>query len=164
MKRLIIIFIFLILFPLTLSASDQSFTFERKNPFLAGVFSWFHPGLGQFYAGDTKKATIFWLTENVLLFSVILNIADIKISGKRDFGFDFSIRLKQNPSNLRIVSTIGLGLLLIAIHIYNIIDAIKTAQDYNRKLFAREFELSKGLSIDAYAMRDVSGIKIMKRF
>lgn len=162
---LIIIIIFI--FPLNLSGAENNFnqTYQRKSPFLAGIFSWYHPGLGQFYVGETKKATIFWLSENILLFSVILNIADIKFAFKRDFGFEFSIKLKNNPSNTRIATTIGLGVILIALHIYNIIDAIGSAQLYNQKIFARQFELSqKSFSIEAFAYNDVNGIKLVKRF
>jgi TM2 domain-containing membrane protein YozV len=167
LRRLLLIISFSLLIPAVLFASEnfQSRSQDRKNPFLAGIFSWYHPGLGQFYVGETRKATLFWITENVLFFSLVLNIADIKIGIKRDIGFEFSIKLKKNPSTLRIASTVGLGLLLIAVHIYNIIDAINSAQEYNQKMFAREFELSqKNFSIESFANRDVNGLQIVQRF
>jgi TM2 domain-containing membrane protein YozV len=144
---------------------NSSITFQRKNPFLAGAFSWFHPGLGQFYVGESKKAITFWLTENILLFAVVLNIADIKIGIKKDFGFDFAIKLKKNPSTTRLITTVGMGLLLIAIHIYNVIDAINSAQAYNQKIFEREFGTAyKPFSVEACAYRDVNGFQLVGRF
>ena len=149
----------------SLDTNPQPITFQRKNPFLAGAFSWFHPGLGQFYVGESKKAIAFWLTENILLFAVVLNIADIKIGIKKDFGFDFAIRLKKNPSTTRLITTVGMGLLLIAIHIYNVIDAINSAQLYNQKLFEREFGTAqKKFSLEACAYRDINGLKLVGRF
>lgn len=166
MKKLIIIF-FIFFIPKLVFSSDfqEEKILERKNPFLAGLFSWYHPGLGQFYVGETRKAALFWITENILFFSVILNIADIKIGIKRDFGFEFSIKIKKNPSSTRIATTVGLGVLLVAIHIYNIIDAIKSAQNYNQQLFYREFELSqKNFFLDFYNNKDVNGLCLVQRF
>ncbi len=168
MRKFIFIFALFLLFPSFHYGADfeSNTSLEPKNPFLAGIFSWYHPGLGQFYVGETKKATIFWITENVLLFSVILNIADIKFAIKKDFGFEFSIRLKKNPSGLRIASTVGLGIVLLALHIYNIIDAIHSAQLYNQRIFAREFESisSRKFWIDIYNSEDVNGLMLVHRF
>ena len=50
-KRIIFILLVLVLF-LQFNNNIYSDTIARKDPFLAGVLSWFMPGLGQFYAGD----------------------------------------------------------------------------------------------------------------
>ncbi len=168
MRYFIIILILIILIPAFACGADnrdENASFERKNPFLAGILSWYHPGLGQFYVGETGKGTFFWITENVLLFATILNIADIKFSLKRDIGFEFKIRLKSNPSIGRITATAILGVLFIALHIYNVIDAINSARVYNQKLFASEFEVSdSGVRLEGCAFRDVHGIQIVGRF
>lgn len=167
MKYLLILVILILLFTNILSAQEDFGykSYERKNPFLAGIFSWYHPGLGQFYVGETTKAAVFWITENILLFATILNIADIKIGFKKDFGFEFAIRLKKNPSKTRIATTVGLGILFVAVHIINIIDAIQSAQEYNRQLFAREFETSqRNFSIEGVATNNYNGLQVVGRF
>ncbi|MBU1075870.1 MAG: hypothetical protein KKH98_01165, partial [Spirochaetes bacterium] len=80
MNKKIIIF-FLVVMIIALSTGDvYSDSFQRKDPILAGVLSWYMPGLGQFYAGKYLKGSIFWVVENTLLVSAILTIADINFS------------------------------------------------------------------------------------
>ncbi len=104
---------------------------ERKDPLLAGVLSWYMPGLGQFYAGKYLKGSIFWVLENTLFISALLTVTDINFSSNEEIGFQFSIKPKENLS--RDDETIGISLFIGwgLFHIYNIIDAIQTARDVN---------------------------------
>lgn len=115
--------------------------FQKKNPFLAGALSFYNPGLGQLYVGDTTKGILFWASENILLFSALFISMDIKLNLKKDFGFEFSIKKKNNLSIERKITSISLGTFFIIIHIINIIDAINSAQNYNKNIEKKYFSL-----------------------
>ncbi len=104
---------------------------ERKDPLLAGVLSWYMPGLGQFYAGKYLKGSIFWVVANTLFISGLLTVTDINFSSNEEIGFQFSIKPKEDLSKDE--ETIGISLFIGwgLFHIYNIIDAIQTTRDVN---------------------------------
>jgi len=132
-RKKLLIFSLIILFTNNLKAQDEVIL-SRKDPYLAGTFSFFNPGLGQFYVGETMKGTFFWLGENVLFFSSILTVMDLSFKFKKDFGFEFKLQQKSNLSNERVFVAIGLGVGFIILHIINIFDAVDSAKQYNKKL------------------------------
>ena len=113
--------------------SEENLVLDRKDPFLAGALSFYNPGLGQFYAGENAKGIVFWLTENAFFFSALFTVMDLSVKLKKDFGFEFSISQKTNLSTERIVTSVSLGLAFIILHIYNIIDAVNSAKEYNAR-------------------------------
>ena len=113
--------------------SDENILLDRKDPFLAGALSFYNPGLGQIYAGENVKGLVFWITENVFFFSALFIVMDLSVKLKKDFGFEFSISQKPNLSNERIVTSASLGVAFLILHIYNIMDAVNSAKDYNSR-------------------------------
>ena len=138
LKKFILFFIIIFLL-LQFNSEIYCERVMRKDPLLAGVLSWYMPGLGQFYAEEYLKGSIFWLVENGLLVSAILVVADIHFSMNKDIGFQFTIKLKDEitPKQERIGLSLGIAYLLF--HIYNVVDAIQTAKIYNleHKLHSR---------------------------
>lgn len=133
MKKILILIIFLFFFSNTVF-SKQDLLKYRKDPYLAGVLSFYNPGLGQFYANEPEKGMLFWMGENVLFFSSLLIVTDFTFNFKSDFGVEIKIKQKKNLSDERIITSIGLGVAFIVVHIINIIDAVDSAKKYNNKL------------------------------
>ncbi len=104
---------------------------EKKDPFLAGVLSWYMPGLGQFYAGKYLKGSIFWIVENTLFMSAVLTVADMNFSVNKDIGFQFNIQPKESLTKKQ--TTIGISLFISygIFHIYNVVDAVRTVKKRN---------------------------------
>jgi len=118
---------------------------ERKDPFLAAALSWFVPGLGQLYVGRPLEGGIYWLVDNALFWSAVLNVADVDFGLERDIGVRFAIRMRENLSSARIWTSVGLGLCYLAFHIYNVLDAADDAHAHNQRLLLREMK-QEGLS------------------
>ncbi len=127
-----VILCILVLFFIVLSV-DHSYCdyYNRKDPLLSGVLSWYMPGLGQFYCEKYVKGSIFWLIENTLFISTILTVADINFSVNKDIGFQFSIKPKETISRKEETIGITLAVSFVLFHIYNVIDAVQTAKNVN---------------------------------
>ncbi len=113
--------------------------FERKrDPILAGILSWYVPGLGQYYSGEIGKGTIFLLTEYTLTLSAILYFVNFDFSAGGKSGFKINIDAKR--SDLGVVETprrnvfIGVMSLVAFIHLYNVSDAVQSARTFNNNL------------------------------
>lgn len=136
-KKIFLLFLIIILL-LHFNGNTYCERIEKKDPFLAGVLSWYMPGLGQFYAGEYWKGSIFWVVENTLFISAVLTVADLTFSINEEIGFQFSIKPKKEISLKQkywgieqkywgISLFIGYGLF----HVYNVVDAIRTVKKYN---------------------------------
>lgn len=124
----------LILLILIFSQETNGETIKRKDPLLAGVLSWYMAGLGQIYAGEYLKGTIFWVIDYTLYISAILTVADINFSANKDIGFQINIKPKEYISAKQKTIAISLSVGYVVFHIYNIIDAIKTVRKNNLKI------------------------------
>jgi len=104
---------------------------EKKDPFLAGVLSWYMPGLGQFYSGKYLRGSIFWTVENTLLIFAVLTVADMNFSVDEEIGFQFSIKPKETITDRQ--KTIGIFLFISygALHVLNVVDAIRIVKRSN---------------------------------
>lgn len=120
--------IILLFYSVDLDAGEKH---SRKDPLLAGVLSWYMPGLGQFYAGKYLKGSIFWVVENTLFVSTILTVADIHFSVDKDVGFQLNIKPKEKLSTRQKTIAISLAISYVAFHIYNVVDAIQTTKNVN---------------------------------
>jgi TM2 domain-containing membrane protein YozV len=114
-----------------------------KDPFIAGVLSWFMMGVGQIYAGEYWKGSLFIaasLTNKVLLI-LLLNHVNSKYGSNDEIvnvnwsTFDTSTRVLIV---LYIVEALGL-------RIFNVVDAVVSARRYNERL---ESTRENGLSLD----------------
>ncbi|HOG65030.1 MAG TPA: hypothetical protein PLD82_06295 [Spirochaetota bacterium] len=119
---------------------------ERKDPFFAAALSWFIPGLGQLYVGKPLKGGLYWLIDNTLFWTAILNVAHVDLGLERDIGFRFAIRARENLSSARIWTSVGVGLCYLAFHIYNVLDAADDAEHHNQEILLREMRRD-GLSL-----------------
>jgi TM2 domain-containing membrane protein YozV len=113
--------------------------FERKrDPILAGILSWYVPGLGQFYSDEIAKGAFFLITEYTLTLSAILYFVNFDFSAGGKSGFKINIDAKR--SDLGVVETprknvfIGIMSLVALIHLYNISDAVQSARIFNLNL------------------------------
>jgi len=139
----VVLLVFIVLSPSFTHAYSLQ---DKKDPMLAAAFSWFTPGLGQVYVGNYLEGGIYWVIDRALLWGAILTIADIKFNLNSDVGAGFSVNFKENLSNTRIWTSLGLGLGFVAFHIYQIIDASSDANCYNKKKLA-DYYKKKGFSL-----------------
>ncbi len=143
---------------------QEKLSYLKKDPFLAGALSFYNPGLGQYYVGDTESGMLFWAGENILFFSALLMVTDISFKLKKDFGFEFKIEQKSNLSDGRIATAIGLGVGFLFLHIYNIIHAVNGAKDFNKRLEDRFFSNSDDIPFGIAINQDSTMLIIRQRF
>jgi hypothetical protein len=128
---------------------------ERKDPFFAAALSWFIPGLGQVYLGKPLKGGLYWLIDNALFWTAVLNVAHVDFGLERDIGFRFSIRARDNLGSARIWTSVGLGLCYVAFHIFKVLDAAEDASEHNQRLLMQEIRRD-GLSLNLTP--EISGV------
>ncbi len=134
MKKIVAFCLVLLLSLLpSLAVMAQSEQYVRKDPILAGALSWYVPGLGQFYAGAFVKGAIFWVVEETLLVSTILTLAELELNVTGDIGLGLNIKSKENPAKGERRTALVLGTSLIVLHFINVVDAVNTTRNYNKK-------------------------------
>ena len=127
---------------------------ERYYPELniqkAQQLSTFMPGLGQAYAGNYKKATLFLAAELTTFALAGYNIAralhyneqSVFETGFQDDRTGEFLTYEQGQTRMR-NHTLFSGIFLvtgIGIHIWNILDAPKTAEAYNNQRFSMQMQ------------------------
>jgi len=132
-KIIVILIIILSIILPELCYADYSETHARKDPVLAGALSWYVPGLGQLYTGAILKGVAFWIIEETLLISTILTFAELKPSLTGDINLGLNIMSKKNPNKSEQRNALIFGVSLVVIHFVNIIDAVNTTMNYNKK-------------------------------
>lgn len=110
---------------------------QYKDPFLAASLSWFMPGLGQAYTGNTLKGVAFWVIDRGLFWGAVLNYADFSIKLEKDIGLSVSIRKRDNLSKGRVWLSAGLAAGFVVFHLFNVIDAANDAHAWNQQRFMR---------------------------
>jgi TM2 domain-containing membrane protein YozV len=122
--------------------------FERKrDPILAGILSWYVPGLGQFYSGKIWKGTAFLVTEYSLTIGAIFYFLNFDFSAGGKTGFKVNVDAKR--TDLGVVETsrrnvfYGIMSLVAVIHLYNISDAVSSARAFNGELEIERRRLHK---------------------
>ncbi len=117
---------------------QRAFFDRKRDPILAGILSWYVPGLGQFYSDEIAKGAFFLITEYTLTLSAILYFVNFDFSAGGKSGFKINIDAKR--SDLGVVETprknvfIGVMSLVALIHLYNISDAVQSARTFNFNL------------------------------
>ncbi|HDS09477.1 MAG TPA: hypothetical protein ENN73_04550, partial [Firmicutes bacterium] len=102
----------------------------KKDPILASSISWYIPGGGQFYSGKYLKGSIFLITEAGLFVTALGLVSNYSY----DIGNGFLVDAKRDVSLKDKQLAWGLGTLLLGIHVYNIVDAYKTAKNFNHSI------------------------------
>ncbi len=135
MKRIaIFLIIFLLLaVPFTSFASGNEVK-TKKDPIFAGALSWYVPGLGQIYSEAYLKGAIFWVVEESLMVGTVLTFANLKLDITRAFDLGMVIKSREAPDEKDKRTAILLGISLITVHFFNVVDAVSTALRYNRNL------------------------------
>ncbi|GEM_PF-1249491 len=108
--------------------------YNYKNPALAGVLSWYAPGLGQFYTEKYVKGMIFFTAENALLITTISIVADFDFSFDEGMFFNFSIKPKEHITEDDNYLLILFAACYGALHMYNVIDAVVSTGNYNKHI------------------------------
>lgn len=140
------------------NAADRITEVSLKDPILSGVFSFLMPGLGQFYSQEPLKGSIFFLSENVLLFATILTFADLNISLVDDFGLSVSLKVKRDITHWEIGASVGLGIAFLALHIFNIYDAVDSTSQYNERQFQNLGLGNEIAGLGLYLEKDIKGL------
>ncbi len=142
LSSVIVITLLIFLFSIyNTSYSNQNDIFRyRKDPMLAAILSFHIPGLGQAYSGNLGKGALFFVAEETLLWSALLNVSTFRCRLVKDFGIEIGFKMRENLSDTRIYTSVGLGILYLAVKVYDIYDAIETAKNYNNRLLKRELK------------------------
>lgn len=128
LKRVVVLFfLFCFCMMISLQAVEPDVP-EYKDPFLAGFLSWVMPGCGQIYSHAYTKGSLFLfgnLVDKTALVSLVLYL-----NNNYNAGSTSSVRwneLKQGDQALIITYVV----LNISYKLFNSIDAVFTAQNYN---------------------------------
>ncbi len=135
MKKVIIFLVLVSLFLAPVSAFSQT----KKDPIFAGALSWYVPGLGQIYSEAYLKGAIFWVVEESIMVGTVLTFANLKLDITRAFDLGMVIKSKEAPDEKDKRSAILLGIALVTVHFFNVVDAVNTALRYNRNLESNYF-------------------------
>jgi hypothetical protein len=125
--------------------SQSPFYPKEKDPFIAGLLSWFMMGVGQIYVQEYTKGSLFIAADLVDKASLILLISHInkKYSSTEDGLIAVNWRDINTGTRALIVSYISVH---FGLRLFCVIDAYKSAQNYNSRYFTKEN--NKGFSLD----------------
>ena len=104
--------------------------FEKKSPWLSGFFSWFIPGLGQFYNGEHRKG---WIDLGTGIGGyVAMFTGGILMTTSESYDYSTGIYTVNDAQYIPglILALGGMGVLL-ANHVHTIADAFKSSKRIN---------------------------------
>ena len=141
----ICIAIMLVLFSSSLTFAEQLNLYEtpvrvypaEKDPFIAGLLSWLMMGTGQIYCREYTKGSIFIAADLVDKATLVLLISHINSTYAPGSGEIININwdaFSTETKTLTILYFIG----SIGLRFYNVIDAVNSANEYNRKYFSKD--------------------------
>jgi len=112
---------------------------SRKDPFIAGLLSWFMMGIGQIYCREYTKGSLFMAADLLDKTSMVLLISYInnKYAPKSDEIIYMNWKAFERETKLLIITYLAAK---IGIRFYSVVDAIKSANDYNERYFKRDNE------------------------
>ncbi len=102
--------------------------FTYKDPFLAGVLSWVMPGAGQIYAQSYTKGSVFIFANLVDKSSMVLLLLYLN-NNYKNVSTGISWKDLDTRDKALIISYFAISTTL---KLYNSIDAIYTAEKYNK--------------------------------
>jgi hypothetical protein len=104
----------------------------RKDPFIAGLLSWFMMGVGQIYVHEYTKGSVFIavdLTNKVLLLLLISHI-NSKYSPDSDEIVNVDWNSFDSGTKFFIIAYLTESL---GVRIFSVVDAVQSAQQYNER-------------------------------
>jgi hypothetical protein len=107
----------------------------RKDPFVAGVLSWFMMGVGQFYCREYTKGSLFMAADLVDKASLILLVSHINNKYSPESGTAI-INWASFDDGTKILILAYLATSL-GLRFYSVVDAIHSANAYNDRVFSR---------------------------
>ncbi len=139
------------LFTISHQAAGLSLPGE-KDPFLAGLLSWFMLGIGQIYVGDYTKGSLFIAAGFVDKVALVLLISRINTKYAPSAGEIVNLNWKSFDGSTKflivsyLVSSFGL-------RFYSVVDAVHSAHTYNRRLYGQSKRESLSLELipDGYS-------------
>ena len=137
MKKIVILFLVMVVFTVpyfAYSSNDSNEIPAKKDPILAGALSWYVPGLGQIYSEAYIKGAVFWVVEESLIVGTIMSFANLKLDITRAFDLGVVIKSKEKTSISDKRTAVLLAVSLVAVHFFNVIDAVNTSLRYNRNI------------------------------
>lgn len=126
--------------------NDQySSYYKQKDPFIAGLLSWFMMGVGQIYVQEYTKGSLFIAANMIDKTSLILLISHINNKYASSSGETIYINWKQFNTGTKflIISYFSAHL---GLKFYSAFDAYNSAKKYNDK-YSRQMD-QEGLSFD----------------
>ncbi len=134
------------------TAEDLSLPGE-KDPFLAGLLSWFMLGIGQIYVGDYTKGSMFIAGGFMDKIALVLLISHIntKYAPSADEIVNLNWKSFDTSTKVLIVSYLVSS---FGLRFYSVVDAVHSANEYNRRLRAplKREGLSLEMDRDAYSV------------
>lgn len=119
----------------------------EKDPFIAGLLSWFMMGMGQIYAHEYTKGSVF-ITANVASkLALVLLISHINTKYSPGGNEIINIDWKSFDNNTKFL-VISYFATYFGLKVYNVVDAVKSAREYNERFFSQKGKSGLSLSID----------------
>lgn len=116
----------------------------RKDPFIAGLLSWFMMGVGQIYVREYWKGSLFIAANftNKILLILLINHINTRYGSS-----DESVNIDWNSFDTGTkVLIVGYLIEALGLRIFSVVDAVQSAQRYNDRYVESRDE--KGYSID----------------
>lgn len=117
-----------------------------RDPFIAGLLSWFMMGIGQIYCREYTKGSIFIAADLADKASLILLVSYINNKySQSDETIYVNWGAFEPGTKVLIISyfTIKFGL-----RFYNVIDAIQSAKEYNQRYMSQRDDKKLSLNVD----------------
>ena len=108
---------------------------SRKDPFLAGFYSFFMMGTGHFYTGEYQKGTLFLFSDLMLKAILVGMLLHFKSEYTTDANDSYQWRDLDVGDRAFIL---GYSIAYIIILVLNITDAIQSAHRYNRRYIRKD--------------------------
>ncbi len=117
----------------------------EKDPFLAGLLSWFMLGIGQIYVGDYTKGSLFIAAGFIDKIALVLLISHIntKYAPSSDEIVNLNWKSFDGSTKFLIVTYLVSS---FGIRFYSVVDAVRSAHAYNRRLYGQSKR--EGLSLE----------------
>ncbi len=162
-KYIFIIFLNLILLNNIVVSSEDYEYYDEKDPFIAGLLSATMMGLGQFYTKEYTKGSIFVLTDFIQKGTLIWMIVALneKYTDKEKGDQVVEWREITNTDKTLII---GYLVFYFGSKIYCIIDAVHSANVYNKNLQKQRQIKTTGLNLNFNISNKNIGATYFRRF
>ncbi len=132
-KKYIIIILTLVFASRLYPQENKNIHYQKKDPFIAGLLSSAMMGLGQFYTKDYLSGSMFVLNDFIQKGMLILLIANFSDKYTDDDENDTIVEWKE-INNVDRGIAIGFAAYYFGTRLYCIIDAMASAEKYNKNL------------------------------